>query len=291
MSVLHAILLGIVQGITEFLPVSSFGHLAVIANLLGIEHAAAVLFETLLHVGTLAAVFAAFWNDIRRITEEILGMSMDILGNLNIYLHNRRTGDNLHYAKIITGTYRKFAAVILISFVPTAMIGYTARRLVTKAAISPLLPGACILITGIFLLVTDFSKVGGNKTPKDVTFDNAMWIGICQGLSVFPGISRSGMTICAGLLCGFSRKFAIKYSFIASIPAIIGALFLEVPQFVSPKMSAGLGFTYILGMLASALTGYFTVRFLLSLFQKTKLRYFAFYCFLAGAAALVGNFA
>ena len=291
MSVLYAILLGIVQGITEFLPVSSFGHLSAIENALGMEHSTAVLFEVLLHVGTLAALFAAFWKDIRRIGEELLGMVMDIVGNLNIFLYNRRTGENLHYAKIIYGTYRKFAAVMVVSFIPTALIGYTTRRLVIKAAISPLLPGACILVTGIFLLVTDFSRVGGVKTPKDVTYDNAMWIGICQGIAVFPGISRFGMTICAGLLCGFSRKFAIKYSFLVSIPAIIGALFMEIGQFASPQMSVGLGFTYIAGMLAAAVVGYFAINILLPLLQKTKLRYFAFYCFLAGAGALIGNFA
>lgn len=291
MSVLHAIILGIIQGITEFLPVSSFGHLAVVENALGIERSTAVLFEALLHVGTLAAVFVAFWSDIRRIGEELAGMIMDLVGNLNIYLHNKRTGDNLHYAKIVYGTYRKFAAAMVVSFLPTAILGYTSRRLVTKAAISPLLPGACILITGIFLLVTDLGNIGGNKTPKEVTYDSAMWIGICQGIAVFPGISRAGMTICAGLLCGYSRKFAVKYSYIVSIPAIIGSLFMELSQFTSPKMTVGLGFTYLLGMIVAGVVGYFAVHLFFRILQRTKLRYFAFYCFLAGALALIGNFA
>ena len=190
MSVLQAILLGIVQGITEFLPVSSFGHMAAIENAMDITRDTAVLFEVLLHVGTLFVVLFVFREDIRRILEELLGMALDLIGNANIYFHNRRTGDNLHYARVVHGTYRKFTAVMLVSFIPTAMLGYICRRLVTLAAMSPLLPGACIMITGVFLLVTDLSNIGGNKTPKDVTYDNAMWIGICQGISVFPGISR-----------------------------------------------------------------------------------------------------
>lgn len=291
MSVLHAILLGIVQGITEFLPVSSFGHLAALENLFGIERETAVLFEAMLHVGTLAAVFVAFWSDIRRLGEELFGMFMDIVGNINIYFHNRRTGESLHYAKIVYGTYRKFAAVMVVSFIPTAIIGFTARRLVAMAAVSPLLPGACILVTGIFLLVTDLGKIDGKKTPKDVTYDSAMWIGICQGLAVFPGISRFGMTVCAALLCGYSRKFATKYSFIAGIPAVLGAFLVELPQFASPGMSVGLGFTYLLGMLVAGVVGYFAIRILWGVLMKTKLRYFAFYCFLAGAAVLIGNFA
>ncbi len=291
MSVLQAILLGIVQGITEFLPVSSFGHMAAIENAMDITRDTAVLFEVLLHVGTLFAVLFVFREDIRRILEELLGMALDLIGNANIYFHNRRTGENLHYARVVHGTYRKFTAVMLVSFIPTAMLGYICRRLVTLAAMSPLLPGACIMITGVFLLVTDLSNIGGNKTPKDVTYDNAMWIGICQGISVFPGISRCGMTICAGLLCGFSRKFAVKYSYLISIPAILGSLVLELGEFAGPQMSVSLGFTYIFGMIIAGVVGYFTIQFLLRNLQRGKLRYFAFYCFLAGAIALISNFA
>ena len=291
MSVLQAILLGLVQGITEFLPVSSFGHTAAIENAMGITRNTAVLFEALLHIGTLVAVIVAFWDDLRRIGEEALGILMDIIGNINIYFHNRSTGDNLLYARVVYGTYRKFTVVMAVSFIPTALLGYICRRLVTRAAISPLLPGACILITGVFLLVTDLSNIGGNKTPKDVTYDNAMWIGICQGISVFPGISRCGMTICAGLLCGFSRKFAVKYSYLISIPAILGSFFLEASQFTTPKMTVSLGFTYVLGMIVAGVTGYFMIRVLLQMVQRAKLRYFAFYCFVAGAIALICNFA
>ena len=194
MSPLLAILLGIIQGITEFLPVSSFGHLATVEKLFGAERQAGVLFEVMLHTGTLAAIFIVFWSDIKRIGEELLGMAMDLAGNLNLYIHNRRTGEHLHYAKIVYGTYRKFAALILVSSVPTAVLGYTCRRLAAKAAVSPLLPGICFLITGIFLLVTDLGQAGMNKTPKEAGYDSAMWMGICQGLSVFPGISREGMT-------------------------------------------------------------------------------------------------
>lgn len=291
MSVLYAILLGALQGITEFFPVSSFGHLSVIQSVFHVERSTGVLFETLLHLGTAIAVFMAFQKDILKIGTELLGMIMDLTGNLNLYIHNKRTGENLHYAKIITGTYRKFAALVVVSSIPTAILGYGARRLVTKAAISPLLPGACILITGIFLLVVDFSKAGGNKTPREATYDNAMWIGICQGISVFPGMSRSAMTICAALLCGFSRKFAVKYSFILSIPAVLGACLVEFGEFTSPGMTVGLAFTYLLGMMVAAVVGYFVIQSFLEIIQKSKLRYFAFYCFLAGAVALMANYA
>ena len=187
MTPLHAIILGIVQGITEFLPVSSFGHLAALEKIFGIERETGVLFEVLLHLGTLAAVFSAFRSDICRIGEELVGMAFDLVGNLNLYMHNRKTGENLHYAKIVTGTYRKFAALVLVSSIPTAILGFTCRRLVDMAASSALLPGAFLLITGIFLLVTDLGQVGSKKTPREAGYDTAMWMGIGQGLAVFPG--------------------------------------------------------------------------------------------------------
>ena len=291
MIVLYIILLAIVQGITEFLPVSSFGHLCFVQNLLGMEHGSGVLLEAMLHMGTLAAVFMTFQKDIRRLALETIEMIMDVIGNANLYIHNRRTGEQLHYAKVISNIYRKFAVLLMLSMVPTMFLGYTARRLVTMAAASKLMPGVGILITGILLLVIDLSQVGGTKAAKDATFSNAMWIGICQGISVFPGISRCGMTSCAGLLCGFSRKFAVKYSYLISIPAVLGSLFLELGQFTTPKMTVSLGFTYALGMIVSGVVGYFMIRNLIRLLQHTKLRYFAFYCFVAGAIALISNFA
>lgn len=290
MSVLYAIILGILQGITEFLPVSSFGHLSAAEGMLQIQNNTGALFETMLHLGTLVALILVFYKDIRRIALELLGMIMDIAGNLHLLIHNKRTGEALRYTRIVQGTYRKFAALIVVSTIPTAILGYAARRLVDRAAVSPLVPGSCLLITGILLLVADFSRSGGEKTPRDAQYNHAMWIGICQGISVFPGLSRSGMTISAGLLCGFSRKFAVKYSYIMSIPAVIGAFFVEAGEFAAPDMSVGLGFTYALGMLIAGVTGYFTIRFLLRMVQRTKFRYFAVYCFLAGAAVLAWNY-
>ena len=147
-----------------------------------------------------------------------------------------------------------------------------------------------ILITGVILLVVDLSGIGGSKAARDANYGNAMWIGICQGLAVFPGLSRSGLTISAGLFGGFSRTFAVKYSYILSIPAIVGALIVELGEFGSPEMTVGMGFTYVLGMIISAVVGYFVIRFLLRLVQKGKFRYFAFYCFLAGFLSLMTGY-
>ena len=291
MIVLYVILLAIVQGITEFLPVSSFGHLCFLQNILGMDHGPGVLLEVMLHLGTLAAVFMTFQKDIRRLFVESIEMFMDLIGNASLYIHNRRTGDHLRYTKIICNVYRKFAVLLMLSMVPTMFIGYTARRLVAMSVSSKLIPGVGILITGILLLVIDLSQVGGTKAAKDASFSNAMWIGICQGLSVFPGFSRSGMTISAGLMSGFSRTFAVKYSYILSVPAIIGAMIMELSQFGSADMTVGLGFSYVFGMIIAAVVGSLTIRACLKLVHHGKFRYFAYYCFIAGILVLVSNYA
>ena len=290
MTVLYVILLAIVQGITEFLPVSSFGHLSILENFFGMDHNAGVLLEAMLHVGTLGAVFMTFQKDIRHILYEILDMTMDIVGNFHLYFYNKRTGKQLHYARIISNTYRKFVVLLLVSMIPTMFLGYTSRRLVVLVADSTLVSSAGLLITGIVLLVIDLSRAGGTKAAKDASLSNAMWIGISQGLSVFPGLSRSGLTISAGLMSGFSRTFAVKYSYILSIPAILGSLVMELGQFGSPAMTVGLGFTYVLGMVISGIVASFVIRYCLKLVQKGRFRGFAIYCFVIGFVTLIMNY-
>ncbi len=290
MAALYAVLLGIVQGITEFLPVSSFGHVCIVQKLLGMQRGPGGLLEVMLHVGTLWAVLTVFRREFRRVVEETLGMAGDLLGNLHLYFHNRRTGDALRYAKIVNSNYRKFSALLLVSMIPTALLGYTARRLAVKSAVSPMIPGIGLLITGVVLLVTDMSRCGGKKGIRATGYDSAMWIGICQGLSVFPGLSRSGLTMCAALLCGFSRSFAVKYSYILSVPAIVGAMLLETGSFTASGMTVGRGFACLLAAVTAGLVGRAVIRFLLKLVHKTKFRYFAYYCFLAGTFTLIGNY-
>lgn len=290
MSVLYAFLLAILQGITEFIPVSSYGHLSVAEQLLNIERNTGLLFESMLHLGTVAAIIFMFKKDLKRIVEELLGMIMDIVGNINLYIHNKRTGDELNYARIIHGTYRRFTTLLVISMIPTVILGFTARRLADMAADSPILPGIGFLLTGIFLLVTDLNKSGGTKGPREVAYHSAMWLGICQGLSVFPGVSRMGLTICAALLCGYSRKFAVRFSILMSLPAIIGAFFAEAGNFASSGMTVGLGLTFVLCTILAGLVGCLVIRFMQNLAQQKKLRYFAYYSFIAGIIALAANY-
>ena len=283
MSVIHTIILGIIQGITEFLPVSSFGHLCAVQDLLGGSRGSGVLFEVMLHLGTMIALIFVFRKDIKKI-------GIELIGNANIFLYNRRTGKNLTYAKIVSGTYRKLTALIFVSTIPTILIGYQCKRLVVRSASSHMFSGIGILLTGVILLVVDYSNINGNKGTREANFGDAMWMGICQGISVLPGLSRFGLTISAGLFCGLSRKFAVKYSLLMSIPAVIGAFFVEAGEFTAVSMTVGKGFTYILGMIVAGVTGYLVIRFMLKLSNQVRLRYFAFYSFAAGILILAANY-
>lgn len=290
MTFLQAVIMGLVQGITEFLPISSSGHLVLIKHLLKMEMDTGIVFDVMLHMGTLIAVFIAFWTDIKRLFIEMLRIIRDIWLNLKIFLHNKKADDARRYHKILQNNYRKFVVLIVISTIPTAVIGLLFQSLVVQASGSLLASGIGLLITSVLLLVTDYSP-GGKKIPLDVTYGMAVVIGVCQGIAVFPGISRSGITIIACLLMGFQKKFAIKYSFIMSIPAIIGALILELGEIPKAGISGPEILYCLVGMAVAAAVGFFCIRTMITFVQKRKFKIFSCYCLVIGIVSLIYNFA
>lgn len=174
MIVVYLIFLAVIQAVTEFLPVSSLGHLCILEQYMGIGHETGLLSETMLHLGSAAAIIFLFRKDLKKIGLGLLGMFMDMIGNLNLYIHNKKTGESLGYARIVTGTYRKTGALLVISMIPTALLGLTGKRLALLAADSQIVPGIGFLLTGVFLLVTDLNKSGGKKGPREASYDSAM---------------------------------------------------------------------------------------------------------------------
>ena len=152
MIVVYLIFLAVIQAVTEFLPVSSLGHLCILEQYMGIGHETGLLSETMLHLGSAAAIIFLFRKDLKKIGLGLLGMFMDMIGNLNLYIHNKKTGESLGYARIVTGTYRKTGALLVISMIPTALLGLTGKRLALLAADSQIVPGIGFLLTGVFLL-------------------------------------------------------------------------------------------------------------------------------------------
>lgn len=286
MSLFKAILLGIIQGLTEFLPVSSSGHLAIFKQLFGMDDVG-TSFDVFLHIGTLVAVFIVYWKDIVRLFMDGIGIIVDAFYNLREYIHCRRSGDEPIYRKVISSVYRKFAMLVIVSTIPTGIIGILGEKLIDEASVSLLIPGICLLVTAVLLFISD-QLVGGDKTPKQTTYANAIFMGVCQGVATLPGLSRSGTTITAGLLCGLRRDFAVKYSFIMSIPAILGAAIVKIPDMKTDiAQTSALG--YIAGAIVAAAVGYVCIKTMLIVVRNKKFKYFSYYCAVVGVVAIVAS--
>lgn len=290
MKLIEAILMGILQGVTEFLPVSSSGHLAIFKNIFNIDTDTGILFDILLHLGTLIAIFIVYWSDIKKLIVEgftILGLWFK---NAYIWLYNSSTkGKKKAYSKVIVNAYRRFVILIMCSSIITGIIGILMKDFCEKAGEKLLIPGICLIITGFILLLSDKAP-GGKKRAKSATYIDSIILGIVQGIATLPGISRSGSTITAGLLVGFDKAFAVKYSFIMSIPAILGAVLLELKDASSLSLDKSLIVKYVVGMIVAAVVGYFCIKTLIILIKNSKFKYFAYYCFAVGAIALIYNF-
>ena len=289
MTILQAIFLGIIQGLTEFLPVSSSGHLAIAQNIFEIDTGGSMLFDIMLHVGTLAAVFVAYRKDIVRMIREAICICIDIGANTKIWISNRKNDEALRYKRIIHNNYRKFVVLILVSTIPTGVIGYAAKNLVEAASATLIVPGVCLLLTGVLLVVADFTE-DGKKIPRDVSYTNGFFIGIAQGISTLQGLSRSGTTITACLVSGFDKRFAVKYSFLMAVPAVLGASVLEIKDAVAEEITGNLVLCCVIGAVVAGLVGYVCIKVMLSIVRKKKFKGFAIYCLVLGVAAIAAHF-
>ena len=208
MSLLQSILMGLIQGLTEFLPVSSSGHLALFKILFDVNTETGLLFDVMLHVGTLVAICIVYYKDIIRLVIEFIGMLIDGGYNLVTWMRKRRGKDGA-YRHVIYNSYRKMVMLVIVSTIPTGIIGYVGADLVTAASEVLIVPGICLIITAALLFVCDRIPEG-HKKPKQTSYANAFIIGICQGVATLPGLSRSGTTITACVLNGLDRKICSK---------------------------------------------------------------------------------
>ena len=271
MTLLNAVLLGLIQGVAEFLPISSSGHLAIAEHLLGQTGAAEIpgFFDVLLHLGTLAAVFAAYWQDIRDMIREFF----DGIGDLA----RGSTPSPVPPARrmillIIAGTLPLFAVLPV-------------KDLVEGLGDNMYFVAGALLVTGCLLFASDHVRKG-RKTERTATLADVLLVGAAQAVATCPGISRSGTTITAGCFVGFERKFAVRFSFLLSIPAILGANILSLKDALEAGVEWGAVPVYLAGVAAAALVGYACIRLLRMIAEKGKFGFFAYYCWAAGAVTL-----
>ena len=272
MTLLNALILGLIQGVAEFLPISSSGHLSIAQNLLGlgVEGTDDVFFDVLLHLGTLAAVFAAYWGDVKEMVLEFFRLLRDIAGG--------RTPEHIPSA-------RRLILLIVAGTLPLFLI------LPVKAAVEGLYAntffvGLALLVTGLLLYLCDRVRKG-RKNERTATLADAAIVGLGQAIATCPGISRSGMTISMGCFRGFERRFAVRFAFLLSIPAVLGANILQLKDVAETGVDLALLPAYLVGVAAAALSGYLSIRLVRMVADKGKFGSFAYYCWIAGVVTVV----
>ena len=283
MSILQAVILGIIQGVTEFLPVSSTGQVTFFGNLMKLETAPDLLFLIILHIGTFTGVFFAFRKSIARTFVSLFHVISDLFYNLKTALSG---GSEKQYRKAAAGPSRKLAVMICVSMIPTVIIGFILSLLAETLSWNLLCSGIGLFVTALLLFVGSFS-VDNSKTAKDAKYIDAVLVGAFQGFSGFPGISRFAVTYSSGMLGGFGSKFAKKYSFLLVIPTVAAAYIFEAIKrhsFISTTVAA---MPTLAAFLAAAVTGFFVGRIVLTFVTRRSMKYFAIYCVVIGALSMV----
>ncbi len=271
MSYLSAIILGIVQGIAEFLPISSSGHLSILQNFFSftdVEHEH-LFFDLLLHFGTLIAVFIAYRQDIVDLISEFISMV-------------RREPSPMGKAAGIAN--RRTILLVVVATLPLFLI-LPIKDKVENLYYNTFFIGFALIVTGLILFFSDRMR-HGRKNARNATITDALIVGIGQAIATVPGISRSGTSISAGLVCGFERSFAVKFSFLMSIPAILGANILSIADAVSAGIDWSMFPQYMAGVLAAMISGYLCLSFLKRIAQK-GFAGFSYYCWGAGIVTLI----
>lgn len=286
MSVIEAFLLGLIQGITEFLPISSSAHLIIFRHFMGVKDTQTVFFHVLLHFGSMIAILLAFSKEWKRLFLALCGIVLDLFYNLKEHFSVPHQ-ESRQYRKVLGSNYRMLAFLLILTTIPTALIGGMIQSLVTLTSSNLLAPGVGLYLTAILLIVADMIPEG-EKTRKNLSPKDAVIAGFFQGFSTIPGLSRLGSTLSACIIGGMSRAYAVKYSLIASVPAILGAMIFEIASMGKEKIVFHP--VYLVGMFMAALVGYFTIRILMRIVKKRKLKYFALYCLLVGTFSIAGYF-
>ncbi len=271
MTYTQAAILGIVQGLAEFLPISSSGHLALLQYFFGVESDSVLLFTVMMHVGTLVSVFIIYWKDIVELIMELCYTIKDLC-----------TGKGL---RINSSPTRRMGFMIIVATIPTALIGLLFEDFFESLYASIISIAIGLLFTGTILLVAE--KMGkSDKGPMEMKWRHAVFIGCMQGIAICPGVSRSGSTLFGGLIAGLERNFAVKFAFLISIPSILGSVILEVPDAFAEGTDASMIGPIIVGVVLSALSGIFAIKAMIKVVSNKRLVGFTIYVWLVAVAVL-----
>jgi undecaprenyl-diphosphatase len=268
MTILQAIVLGIVQGLTEFLPISSTGHLVLVPWLLGwkFDPRPAFIFDVLVQWGTLVAIIAYFWTDVVSLLRAAI--------------------QGLIHRRPFKEPHSRLAWLIIIASFPAALAGLLLKPFVEKAITNPLAVCGFLLFNAILLFVSDLISKR-SRSMDEIRIGDSLWIGFFQVLALFPGISRSGSTIAGGLVRNLNRRDAARFSFLMAIPIMIGAGLIALIDLINTVGNLSQLLPLLTGFLAAAVVGYFAIRWFLRYLTKRSLALFAAYCAIIGLAGIL----
>lgn len=267
MSLFEAILLGLVQGLTEFLPVSSSGHLVLGEHLLGLEGADNLTFEIFVHFGTMLSILTVYWKRVGGLIQE----SVHMVAKPHTLAQSFREREEV-----------RTVVYILITMIPTGLAYIIFKDAIEAAFTSPRFAAGMLLITGTLLLLTRLRKA----PDGELTAPKALLMGIAQSFAMLPGISRSGSTICTALYANVKPQRAADFSFLMLLPIVLGATLLEIPDLMQEGVSMGL-FPLLAGTVVAYLSGLVAIKVVIDFVRKGKLLYFALYCYLIGTLGLI----
>ncbi len=268
MDLLEALILGLVQGITEFLPISSSGHLRIAAALLGQDLDPDLTFDIMVHFGTLFSVFVYF-------REKLADLLRSVARILKSPVYCFQNWDN-DYAL-------RFNVYVVASMIPAAVAGFTIREFVETAFANPIAISAMFMVTGTLLYATKFYGMG----EKGLTLKNTFLVGIAQAAALLPGISRSGITISVAVFLGIRRNDIADFTFIMMIPVIIGMTLNDMLKIQVEGLPEGMLWPLVIGFFTAAISGYFALKYLIILFKSKGIHYFSWYCWAIGLFGLI----
>ncbi|HJH62191.1 MAG TPA: undecaprenyl-diphosphate phosphatase [Firmicutes bacterium] len=277
MSYFMAVLLGFVQGVAEFLPISSSGHLTLLQHFSQMEEVDN-LYNILLHFATLIAVCVVYRKDIAE-------MILEFFRGASALCTRRGARETARPPEA-----RRLVLMVIVGTLPLLVV-LPIEAQVESLGNSPAAVALMLLVTGCVLFLSD-RLARGVKTARTATVKDALLVGVAQGVATIPGLSRSGTTISAGMMLGFDRKFAVRYSFLLSLPAVLGATLLQVVKVFTGEVEVDLDRLpmYLVGMVVAGVVGYFAIQLVKMLADKGKFGKFAYYCWIVGAVALVASF-
>lgn len=277
MTIIQAIVFGIIQGIAEFLPISSSGHLALVQNFSNIETEMGFTFNIALHLATLISVCVAYRKDVYLLIKGGLSFLGKLFGGK---IKNNLDNNEKMFLALVVAT---------LPLIPVKLLGLD-ETVENLSAISWII-GLLLIFNGIMLIISDKIKKG-NMAVEDGGFARPLGVGIVQALlGVMPGISRSGSTITGGRMLGYSREEAVRFSFLMSIPAIVGACVFELPDMFAEGVSSEIILPVLIGAVVASVVGFFAIKLLQYLARNKSFTFFAIYCIIVGIVAIVADMA